>query len=197
MSNDVVELRVHGAASASAAQVLNVSQVEQVAGDRSGGFYRPRRRCSCRSGERVTEAYRWGDLPAGSVVRTLTLVFLLPFMLSNLAIWMRPANPGSDAMVRSLCRLLALTLTALYVLAFAGVALDLIAWKCMGPSRCLAGRTWLSWLGGQPVGLRLAVLAVVPAVAIGLLWRASTRPREMFDAFRAPADEVSRPPTPS
>ncbi|MCX5115577.1 hypothetical protein OG992_00190 [Micromonospora sp. NBC_00362] len=186
-----MELRVHGAASASAAQVLNVAQVEQVAGDRSGGFYRPRRPCSCGSGERVTEAYRWGDLPAGSVVRTLTLVFLLPFMLANLAIWMRPASPGSDATVRSLCRLLALTLTALYVLAFVGVTLDLIAWKCMGSSRCLAGRTWLSWLGGQPVGLRLAVLAVVPAVAIGLLWRASTRPGKMFDAFRVPADEVS------
>ncbi|MEU8404795.1 hypothetical protein AB0C19_01155 [Micromonospora sp. NPDC048842] len=191
MCDDVVELRVHGAASASAAQVLNVAQVEQVAGDRSGGFYRPQRPCSCGSGERVTEAYRWGDLPAGSVVRTLTLVFLLPFMLANLAIWMRPASPGSDAIVRSLCRLLALTLTALYVLAFVGVTLDLVAWKCMGSSGCLAGRTWLSWLGGQPVGLRLAVLAVVPAAAIGLLWRASTRPGKMFDAFRAPADEVS------
>ncbi|MEU8112385.1 hypothetical protein [Micromonospora sp. NPDC048947] len=191
MSDDVVELRVHGAASASAAQVLNVAQVEQVAGDRSGGFYRPHRPCSCGNGERVTEAYRWGDLPAGSVVRTLTLVFLLPFMLANLAIWMRPASPGSDATVRSLCRLLALTLTALYVLAFVGVTLDVIAWKCMGSPRCLAGRTWMSWLGGQPVGLRLAVLAVVPAAAIGVLWRASTRPGRMFDAFRAPADEVS------
>ncbi|MEU7922022.1 hypothetical protein [Micromonospora zamorensis] len=169
-----------------------MSEVEQVAGDRSGGFYRPRRHCSCSSGERVTlEAYRWGDLPSGTVVRTLSLVFLLPFMLANLAIWMRPANPGTDATVRSLCRLLALTLTSLYVLAFAGVALDLIAWKCMASSHCLAGRIWLSWLGGQPVGLRLAVSAVVPAAAIGLLWRASARPGKVFDAFRAPADEVS------
>ncbi|MCG5468272.1 hypothetical protein LADH09A_002132 [Micromonospora sp. LAH09] len=192
MSDDVVELRVHGAASASADQVLDVPQVEQVAGDRSGGFYRPRRDCSCDRADRVTlEAYRWADLPSGTVVRTLSLVFLLPFMLANLAIWMRPANSGSDATVRSLCRLLALTLTALYVLAVAGVTLDLIAWKCMGSSRCLAGRIWLSWLGGQPVGLRLAVLAVVPAAAIGLLWRASARPKKVFDAFRAPADEVS------
>ncbi|MEV4823252.1 hypothetical protein [Micromonospora sp. NPDC049274] len=192
MSDDVVELRVHGAATASAGQVLDVAQVEQVAGDRSGGFYRPRRQCSCRSGDGVTlEAYRWADLPSGTVVRTLSLVFLLPFMLANVAIWMRPPNPGSDALVRSLCRLLALTLTALYVLAFAGVTLDLIAWKCLGSPRCLDGRIWLSWLGGQPVGLRLATLAVVPAAAIGLLWRASARPREVFDAFRAPADEVS------
>ncbi|WP_444947805.1 hypothetical protein [Micromonospora ureilytica] len=54
MSDDVVELRVHGAASASAAQVLDVAEVEQVAGDRSGGFYRPRRQCSCSSGEAET-----------------------------------------------------------------------------------------------------------------------------------------------
>ncbi|MCX5065860.1 hypothetical protein OOJ91_08195 [Micromonospora lupini] len=193
MSGDVVELRVHGTATASAGQVLDVSQVEQVAGDRSGGFYRPRRPCSCRSGDDgvTLEAYRWADLPSGTVVRTMSLVFLLPFMLANVAIWMRPANPGSDALVRSLCRLLALTLTALYVLAFAGVTLDLIAWKCLGSSDCLAGRIWLSWLGGQPVGLRLAALAVVPAAAIGLLWRASARPREVFEAFRAPADQVS------
>ncbi|MFJ8581716.1 hypothetical protein [Micromonospora sp. NPDC093277] len=89
-------------------------------------------------------------------------------------------------MIRSLCRLLALTLTVLYVLAVVGVALDLVAWKCMASPHCLAGRGWLSWLGGRPVGLRLAVLALVPAAAVGLLWRASTRPGRVFDAFRAP-----------
>ncbi|MGR6318260.1 hypothetical protein Q2K19_01510 [Micromonospora soli] len=193
MSDDVVELRVHGVSGASAGQVLDLLQIEQVAGDRSGGFYRPRRRSpgTDRAARVTLEAYRWGDLPSGTVGRTLSLVFLLPFMLVNVAIWMRPADRGSDAMVRSLCRLLALTLTALYVLAVAGVALDLIAWKCMSSPHCLAGRSWLSWLGGQPVGLRLAVLALVPAAAIGLLWRASTRPGRLFDAFRAPEAGVS------
>ncbi|PSK67751.1 hypothetical protein B0E53_00222 [Micromonospora sp. MH33] len=165
---DVVELRVHGASGASAGEVLDTLQTEQVAGDRSGGFYRTRRRSSG-DGARVTrEAYRWGDLPSGTMARTLLLVFLLPFMLVNVAIWMRPANRGSDAAVRSLCRLLALTLTALYVLAVAGVALDLIAWKCLASPRCLAGRGWLSWLGGRPAGLRLAVLALVPAAAVAV-----------------------------
>ncbi|WNM38061.1 hypothetical protein RMN56_23375 [Micromonospora halotolerans] len=192
-SGDVIELRVHGASRASAGQVLDLPQVEQVAGDRSGGFYRPaRRRPGAGGAGRVTlEAYRWGDLPAGTVARTLSLVFLLPFMLVNVAIWMRPPGRGSDVTVRSLCRLLALTLTALYVLACAGVALDLIAWKCTASPHCLAGRTWLSWLGGRPVGLRLAVLALVPAGAVGLLWRASTRPGRVFEAFRAPEAEVS------
>ncbi|MET8911827.1 hypothetical protein [Micromonospora sp. NPDC004551] len=192
-SGDVVELRVHGASRASADEVLDLPRTEQVAGDRSGGFYRPRRPPSDtgRTGRVTLEAYRWADLPAGTMGRTLSLVFLLPFMLVNVAIWMRPANRGSEATVRSLCRLLALTLTALYVLAVAGVALDLIAWKCMTSPRCLAGRGWLSWLGGRPVGLRLAVLALVPAAAVGLLWRASTRPGRVFEAFHAPEAAVS------
>ncbi|WP_435819087.1 hypothetical protein [Micromonospora ureilytica] len=191
-SGEVVELRVHGVSGASAAQVLDLQQTGQVAGDRSGGFYRPRPRCSDTGAHGVTlEAYRWGDLPSGTVARTLAVVFLLPFMLVNVAIWMRPANPGSEATVRSLCRVLALTLTVLYVLAIAGVALDLVGWKCLASKDCLSGRSWLSWLGGRPIGLRLAVLAVVPVAAIGLIWRVSCRPERTFEAFRAPDEDIS------
>ncbi|MEU8208941.1 hypothetical protein AB0B85_07045 [Micromonospora sp. NPDC049044] len=184
----IVELRVHGVSGANAEEVLGLRQTAQVAGDRSGGFYRPRPRCTDATGAHgvTLEAYRWGDLPSGTVARALGLVFLLPFMLVNVAIWMRPANSGSEATVRSLCRVLALTLTVLYVLAIAGVALDLVGWKCLNSANCLAGRSWLSWLSGRPVGLRLAVLALVPAAAIGLIWRISSRPGRTFEAFRAP-----------
>ncbi|MDG4808868.1 hypothetical protein O7634_19150 [Micromonospora sp. WMMD1120] len=187
-SGDVVELRVHGVSGASAAQVLDLREAGQVAGDQSGGFYRPRPRCADPAGlPGVTlEAYRWGDLPSGTVARTLAVVFLLPFMLVNVAIWMRPASPGSEAVVKSLCRLLGLTLTVLYVLAIAGVALDLVGWTCLASSDCLTGRSWLSWLGGRPVGVRLATLALVPVAAIGLIWRISNRPGRTFEAFRAP-----------
>ncbi|MBG6103325.1 hypothetical protein IW249_003739 [Micromonospora vinacea] len=192
-SGDAVELRVHGVSGASAAQVLDLQQTGQVAGDRSGGFYRPRPRCSDTTGVRgvTLEAYRWGDLPSGTVARTLAVVFLLPFMLVNVAIWMRPANPGSEAAVKSLCRVLALTLTVLYVLAIAGVAVDLVGWGCLASPDCLAGRSWLSWLGGRPTGQRLAVLALVPAAAIGLIWRVSCRPGRTFEAFRAPDEDGS------
>ncbi|MGW5561244.1 hypothetical protein ACWER9_28990 [Micromonospora sp. NPDC003944] len=190
-SGDVVELRVHGVSGASAAQVLDLQPTGQVAGDRSGGFYRPRPLDSTGVPGVTLEAYRWGDLPSGTVARSLAVVFLLPFMLVNVAIWMRPANPGSEATVKSLCRLLALTLTVLYVLAIAGVALDLVGWKCLASSDCLAGRSWLSWLGGRPVGQRLAVLALVPVAAIGLIWRVSSRPGRTFEAFRAPDQGVS------
>ncbi|MET8528593.1 hypothetical protein [Micromonospora sp. NPDC005172] len=122
------------------------------------------------------EAYRWNNLPAGNAVRTLSMVILLPFMLINLAIWMRPAGTGGDPLIKALCRLLALTLTGMYVLSMVGIALDVIAWKCMSAPECLAGRSWLSWLGGRPAGLRLAVLALVPVAAIGLVWAITARP---------------------
>ncbi|WP_346124365.1 hypothetical protein [Micromonospora coerulea] len=191
--DDVVELRVHGIAAAGAGQVLNQPHVQQVAGDRSAGFYRPRPHCPDASdaGGVTREAYRWSDLPSGTAVRTLSLVFLLPFMLLNMAIWMRPGDPASDAVVRSLCRVLGLTLTALYVLAAVGVALDLVAWQCLSSPACLSGRSWLSWLGERPTGLRLTVLALVPAAAIALIWRVSTRPGRSFTAFRPPEPTVS------
>ncbi|WLS45270.1 hypothetical protein Q3V37_28575 [Micromonospora profundi] len=191
-SGDIIELRVHGVSGAGTDQMLGLQQSAQVAGDRSGGFFRIRPSGPAPEGvPGVTlEAYRWGDLPSGTVARTLGLVFLLPFMLANVAIWMRPAKPGSEALVKSLCRVLALMLTVLYVLAVAGVALDLVAWKCLTSSRCLAGRSWLSWLSGQRIGVRLAVLALVPAAAIALVWRLSNRPGRSFEAFRAPDEEL-------
>ncbi|MBQ0895398.1 hypothetical protein KBX37_20220 [Micromonospora sp. U56] len=186
--DEVVELRVHGVSGAGADQVLDRPHTYQVAGDRSGGFYRPRPGYpdSLGPGGVVQEVYRWSDLPSGTAARTLSLVFLLPFMLNNVAIWMRPARRGPGSGVKVLCRLIALNLTMVYVLSAAGVALDLIAWKCMGSSRCLTGRTWLSWLGGHPVGLRLAVLAVVPIAAVGLVWLLGARPGRSYEGFRVP-----------
>jgi hypothetical protein len=172
---DIIELRVHGVAGASAEQILDRPNTRQVAGDRSGGFYRPPPGYPDTKGAGgvVLEAYRWSDLPSGTAFRTLSLIFLLPFTLCNVAIWMRPAGSGvaGTLVIKALCRLLALTPTVLYVLSIAGVALDQIAWKCMGMPSCLSGRSWLSWLGGQPTGLRLAVLALVPTAVIGLIWR--------------------------
>ncbi|SCG47251.1 hypothetical protein GA0070609_1898 [Micromonospora echinaurantiaca] len=188
-SYDVVELRVHGVSGAGADQVLDRPNVAQVAGDRSGGFFRPRPGYPDTRGSAgvVLEAYRWSDLPSGTAIRTLSLVFLLPFMLCNVAIWMRPRGLGrSELVLKALCRVLALSLTALYVLSIVGVALDLVAWRCLASPQCLSERTWLSWLGDRPAGLRLAVLSIVPIAAIGLVWRLGARPGRNFDAFRAP-----------
>lgn len=185
----IVELRVHGVSGAGADRVLNRPFVHQVAGDRSGGFYRPRPGYPDSTGTDglTLEAYRWNDLPSGTAVRTLSLVFLLPFMLCNVALWMRPGSPSAKHAIVALCRMLALTLTALYVLSIVGVAVDLIAWRCMGDAACVAGRSWLSWLGGRPPGVRLGVLALVPVAAIGIVWWLGARPSHSFDAFRTGA----------
>ncbi|MFF4874675.1 hypothetical protein [Micromonospora sp. NPDC000668] len=185
-SGRIVELRVHGVSGAGADQVLDRPHVHQVAGDRSGGFYRPRAGYPDETGTggMTLEAYRWSDLPSGTAVRTLSLVFLLPFMLCNVALWMRPASRASKHGIVALCRVLALTLTMLYVLSIVGVALDLVAWRCTGTPSCLAERSWLSWLGGRSPGVRLGLLALVPVAAIGLVWWLGARPGHSFDAFR-------------
>ncbi|MEH0934790.1 hypothetical protein V6U80_06455 [Micromonospora sp. CPCC 205543] len=172
-----------------AGQMLGCRAVDQVAGDRRAGFYRPRAQPRHTSGPNgtVLEAYQWSKLPSGTAGRTLSLVFLLPFMLSNMTFWMRPAAGGLQSGVTALCRLLALTLTLLYALTAAGVALDLVGWTCLGSPRCLAGRGWLSWLAGRPVGLRLALLALVPLAAVALVWLLSARQARSYGAFRSPA----------
>ncbi|GIJ11446.1 hypothetical protein ACFFMR_18030 [Micromonospora andamanensis] len=188
-SDDVVELRVHGVSGAGAEQILDRPHSHQVAGDRSGGFYRPRPGYPDAQGPAgvTVEAYRWSDLPSGTTIRTLSLMFLLPFMLCNVAIWMRPApRSGAGVVLKAVCRLLALTLTMLYVLAAMGVALDLVAWRCVPNPSCLAGRPWLSWIGDRPVGLTLAVFALLPFGALMLVWRLATRPGRNFDAFHTP-----------
>ncbi|MEU7757162.1 hypothetical protein [Micromonospora sp. NPDC049171] len=186
-ADDLVELRVHGVSATGPDDLLDRPHVQQVAGDRRGGFYRPRpgnQQDDAADGPTL-EAYRWNNLPAGTATRTLSMVILLPFMLINLAIWMRPAAAGPDPVVKALRRLLALTLTGMYVLSTVGIALDVIAWKCMSSPECLDGRSWLSWLGERPAGLRLAVLALAPAAAISLVWGLSARPALPFPVFRA------------
>ncbi|WP_091573667.1 hypothetical protein [Micromonospora sediminicola] len=112
-------------------------------------------------------------------------------MLTDVAIWMRPYSRGDGSVVKALCRLLAFTLTVLYVLSVVAVALDLLAWKCLASPQCLAGRDWLSWRGGRPVGVRLAVMSLVPLATIGLLWWLSTRPGRAFEAFEPERTETT------
>ncbi|MEU1586551.1 hypothetical protein [Micromonospora sp. NPDC005710] len=172
---DVVELRVHGVSGGDPFVILDQPQVRQVAGDASGGFHRLARPEDVGPDGVTLEAYRWGDLPTGTVGRTLAMVFLLPFMLSNVAVWMRPTGRRRAAWVSVLCRLLALNLTVLYVVSIAGVALDLLAWQCLGEARCRPPFDSMAGLDGRHVGQRLAVLAFVPIAAVAVLRLLGTR----------------------
>ncbi len=142
----------------------------------------------------VPEAYCWSNLTSGNGARALWLL-LLPFMVANLAHWMRPPAKGRPSLLRLygvLVRLVALTLTVLLTAAACEVALDLTAWQCAGSAACAEDRSWLGFLsaerGGwwsQP-GRRLALAAVVPAALVGLLWYLSNRTWSAYEAQRPP-----------
>ncbi|MET8279697.1 hypothetical protein [Micromonospora sp. NPDC005174] len=188
----MIELRVHGVSGAEPSVVLGAARTRQVAGDDRGGFYRPDGSDDDGSDGLTLEAYRWGDLPSGTVARTLSMVLLLPFMLSNAAVWMRPTGSRA-AGVTVLCRLLALNLTVVYVVSIAGIALDLIAWRCLGATPCRAPFDTLAGLNDRPVGQRLAVLALLPIAAVGLLrLLGSRRPRPVGNPVWAVEPLVER-----
>ncbi|MFG2055489.1 hypothetical protein ACGFI9_15845 [Micromonospora sp. NPDC048930] len=183
------EIRVHGVADKGPEAILDRPVVVRVAGDRDAGFYRVRPGFGEPTGPGGAdlEAYRWSGLTGGTAIRTLSLVLLLPFMLANIAIWMLPPGRASATPGRALCRLLAASLTAMYVLSAVGVALDLIGWQCAEFPRCLEGRREISWLGGLPPGQRLAILALLPILAVGLVRRTSDR------TWQLPEDAATRP----
>ncbi|MFI7578686.1 hypothetical protein [Micromonospora sp. NPDC049497] len=189
MAADVIELRVHGVSGMRAGTLLDRPLVVRVAGDRDAGFYRPRPGFGEATGPggAILEAYHWSNLTASNVARGLMQLLLLPFMLSNLAIWSRPSGPGSGAFVKALCRLLGATLTGMFVLTLASVSLDLVAWQCASYAACTAGRAPLSWLGSLPVGPRLALLAMVPIIAIWVVSGFSARAGRRYEGFSATA----------
>jgi hypothetical protein len=196
MPMDVVELRVHGISGMRAEEILDRPVVARVAGDQNAGFFRARAGYgdSAGPGGAVPEAYRWGNLTAGRAARTLLLLFLLPFMVSNLAVWMRPPTTrGWDRAVKALCHVLAATITAAFVLSIVGTSMDLVGWQCVPYHNCTVDRRYLGWLDLLPVGPRLAVLALIPLVAIRFVWWIGARSARSFEGFRRATEGLGQP----
>ncbi|MFI6263097.1 hypothetical protein [Micromonospora sp. NPDC051006] len=186
-----VEVRVHGVAGARAETILDHPVVVRVAGDRRAGFYRIRPGLEGRKDVPgiTVEAYRWGDLTGGAPLLKLLTLLLLPFMLSNVAVWMRPAGPSRHGVLTAMCRLLAGTLTAAYALSMVSVAMDLVGYQCAARAYCTSDRPLLSWLGSLPHGVRIVLLAVLPFLAIRLIWWiGSRRARNMGDIHQPVTD---------
>ncbi|MFJ9638989.1 hypothetical protein [Streptomyces sp. NPDC101178] len=196
-----LELLVHGVGGATPQEMLGDPRTVRVTGDATAAVYR---RTEDADGEQhperyrdepVAEAYCWSGLTSGNGSRALWLL-LLPFMVVNLAHWMRPTATGRRRAVRLygvVVRLVALSLTVLFTAAACEVALDLVAWQCAGTSACSERRSWLGFLsshqGGwwsQP-GRRLALAAVVPAALVGLLWYLSNRTWSAYES-QSPLD---------
>ena len=188
------ELRVHGVSGTPPESMLQHPHVERVAGYSDAAFYRrwwESVAVSADTADHRIEAYSWGGLTSGNNKRALWLL-LLPFMLLNVAFFMAPwrrspnpqparREPGQveDRFSAAVQRLFALSFTGTFALAVVSVAMDLVAWQCgSGPATggevsCANGVGWLGWLRWgwlDSPGRQVAVAAVVPLTAIGLLW---------------------------
>ncbi|MFC9941789.1 hypothetical protein [Streptomyces pratensis] len=193
-----LELLVHGVGGATPQEMLGDPRTTRITGDATAAVHRrtedvgaeqhPERH---RDGP-VAEAYCWSNLTSGNGSRALWLL-LLPFMVVNLAHWMRPTARGRTRAVRlygTLVRLVALSLTVLLTAAACEVALDLVAWQCAGTPECSVQRSWLGFLSTQQdgwfaqPGRRLAVAALVPSALVGLLWYLSHRTWSAYESQR-------------
>jgi hypothetical protein len=203
-----LELLVHGVGGTTPAQMLDDPRTVRITGDHIAAVFRRTEDADAESrpedyrGRPVPEAYVWCNLTSGNGTRALWLL-LLPFMVVNLAHWMRPTAHGRIRTVRLyglLVRLAGLTLTVLLVAAACEVAIDLVAWQCAGTRACAERHSWLGFLspvgsdGGwwSPPGRRLALAAIVPAALTGLLWYLSLRTWRAYES-RQPMDRTAGP----
>ncbi|MET8101179.1 hypothetical protein ABZV29_32750 [Streptomyces sp. NPDC005236] len=193
-----LELLVHGVGGTTPEEMLNDPRTVRITGDATAAVFRraddvdAEEHPGDRGGGPVREAYVWCNLTSGNGARALWLL-LLPFMVVNLAHWMRPASHGHGRTVRLyglLVRLAGLTLTVLLVAASCEVALDLAAWQCAGARLCVRNHSWLGFLSpdrpdagwwSRP-GRRLALAALVPAALTTLLWYLSHRTWSAYES---------------
>ncbi|MEU1406011.1 hypothetical protein ABZ471_27260 [Streptomyces sp. NPDC005728] len=202
-----MELLVHGVGGTTPEKMLDDPRTVRITGDDTAAVFRradhledaPAGPGQGSGKEPVQEAYVWCNLTSGDGSRALWLL-LLPFMVVNLAHWMRPAAPGRRRTVRLyglLVRLTALTLTVLLVAAVCEVALDLVAWQCAGVAACARRHSWLGFLAPaasgdgwwSPPGRRLALAASVPTAVTALLWYLSHRTWSAYESHRPMARE--------
>ncbi|WP_228453475.1 hypothetical protein [Streptomyces alkaliterrae] len=195
-----LELLVHGVGGVTPQQMLDDPRTTLVTGDATAGIHRRTDDVDAEErpgeyGDRpVPEAYCWSGLTSGNGARALWLI-LLPFMIANLAYWMRPAAPRrhrAQVVYSVLARLLALSLTVLLTAAACELALDLVAWQCAGSPGCADNTSWLSFLaadsGGwwSTPGRRLVVAALLPVAVTGLLWWLSHRTWSAYESASPP-----------
>ncbi|MFF7473011.1 hypothetical protein [Streptomyces sp. NPDC008092] len=195
-----LELLVHGVGGTTPEKMLDDPRTVRITGDGTAAVFRRAEDVDAESrpgdyrDRTVPEAYVWCNLTSGNASRALWLL-LLPFMVVNLAHWMRPAADDRPRTVRFyglLVRLAGLTLTVLLVAAACEVALDLAAWQCAGVPACARRHTWLGFLspagsdGGwwSAPGRRLVLAALVPTALTGLLWYLSHRTWSAYESTR-------------
>jgi hypothetical protein len=205
-----LELLVHGVGGTTPQQMLGDPRTVRLAGDETAGIHRRARDADAEQHperhreEPVPEAYCWSNLTSGNAGRALWLL-LLPFMIANLAHWMRPPSLRTRLarLYELIVRLLALTLTVLLVAAVCEVALDIVGWQCAGRAGCSHGKSWMGFAaaahGGwwSLPGRRLLLGASAPVALTALLWWLSHRTWYAYESQRPAARPAPSPGTPS
>ncbi len=192
----VLELRIHGIKNTPPGEMLGVPESDTVRdrGDDLGGFW-VEKNPPVRRGLR-REAYSWGAFArsGGGVGSAVVVLFvhlgwllLLPFGLCNLAYWTRRIPTQSGAWKPGVgaagIRLFALGLTLLLVATIASVSIDLIGVQCYRDGNVCAQLPGIfDLLLGTNRGFRLAILALVPVVAMLVLYLVSRRGRVRYEA---------------
>ncbi len=158
--------------------MLQVPNAVRVAGDAAAGFYQPAISSTARPDpqlEPIVEAYSWSGLTSGGRWRALWLL-LVPYMFVNIAFYSAAApltEAGRGRRVQAtLLRLIALSLTLTFVLSIVSVSMDLVAWQYLRPGREVTQPLlkWMRWPWLNHPQRQLALTAVVPLAAVGLLW---------------------------
>ncbi|NND03991.1 MAG: hypothetical protein HKN91_14515, partial [Acidimicrobiia bacterium] len=206
-SKGVTEIRVHGVGGANPASMLGRTDIYQVTGDATAGFFRA---SSPADEDRTVEAYSWGGLTARGRARALW-VLLLPFALINLAGWMvepipPPVTVGEDgkrpsflirAIVaiasrleqtqRFLIHLTALAMTGAYVMWIALMSMNLLAYQCGSREACTTNRFYAEFLQGtfflNSPGRRVVVGALVPLTLLIVFAIVSKVSRARYESF--------------
>lgn len=139
MTDDWVELRVHGVSGTPPESLLGVPHVKQIAGDDYSRFFVP----DPAPTDHVVEAYHWGQFTSGSWRQALTLL-LVPFGIINATQFMLP-EPATGfgkvlhAVAGACLRAIALVLTYLFTFALALILIDLVGWRWSDKTRLLQG----------------------------------------------------------
>ena len=197
MAETVLELRVHGVAGTPPEAMLGVdrSDVVQVAGDDTTGFYRCAKGVpygGARPDHVAVEAYSWGGLTSGvksvlDVLRRAAWLILLPLALGNLAYWTRPDMAKGRRAGAVLMRLACLLLTLMLIATMFTIGVDLVGWQCFrgGAKVCDSVPFWLDFLDSPPwdsLNRRMLVGSLLPVAVLAALFVLSTKSLQKYES---------------
>ncbi|MFJ8041958.1 PE-PPE domain-containing protein [Kitasatospora sp. NPDC096147] len=184
----VTELVVHGVGGSGPAEVLDDPEARQVTGSKLAGIWRGR---DAQPSGRHREVYSWGGLTSRSWATALWFL-LLPFAFVNTAGWMAHGTGRQVRFQQATVRIIALCVTATYLLFLTHVLVDQAAWQCLAVANCRAQPFWHALqLQGRPY-LAVAVAALLPALLV-LLLHVGTSPNRRWEAGDGSAGENDRP----